>query len=177
MATRPCLPTGQQAVLVPPLRRFGNLPSERASCMSVKYILTCCDSDGDCVTVKLYENPDDLDGLRWLISCDDSIGVSNSISTLFLDYPTNCKCRSILEHSDMGLTLLGLKGTPRRPRARQLQVSHRPLRPRAHRLRIPRPVHPLHFLQAHRNQKNQRVPLMKGPKAVVGRVEVLSLVP
>ncbi|KAF5685586.1 hypothetical protein FCIRC_3372 [Fusarium circinatum] len=44
--------------------------------------------DGDCVAVRLYDNPDDLEGLRWLVSCDDSIGVSTSISTLFSEDPT-----------------------------------------------------------------------------------------
>ncbi|KAF5986249.1 hypothetical protein FBULB1_2536 [Fusarium bulbicola] len=45
--------------------------------------------NGDCVAVRLYDNPDDLDDLRWLVSCDDSIGVSTRISTLFLDDPTD----------------------------------------------------------------------------------------
>ncbi|RBR13577.1 hypothetical protein FVER53590_08538 [Fusarium verticillioides] len=45
--------------------------------------------NGDCVVVKLYDNPDDLEGLRWLISCDDSIGVSSDISTLFVEDPTD----------------------------------------------------------------------------------------
>ncbi|KAF5724828.1 hypothetical protein FMUND_384 [Fusarium mundagurra] len=46
---------------------------------------------GDCVAVKLYDNPDDLEGLQWLVSCDDSIGVSTGISTLFLENPTDCE--------------------------------------------------------------------------------------
>ncbi|KAF5592879.1 hypothetical protein FPCIR_5562 [Fusarium pseudocircinatum] len=45
--------------------------------------------NGDCVAVKLYDNPDDLEGLRWLVSCDDSIGVSTGISTLFFEDPTD----------------------------------------------------------------------------------------
>ncbi|PNP74227.1 hypothetical protein FNYG_12276 [Fusarium nygamai] len=59
------------------------------SCIPVKYILICCDSGGDCVDVKLYDYHDDLEGLRWLVSCDDSIGVSTGISTLFLENPTD----------------------------------------------------------------------------------------
>ncbi|KAF5561974.1 hypothetical protein FPHYL_5914 [Fusarium phyllophilum] len=45
--------------------------------------------NGDCVDVRLYDNPDDLEGLRWLVSCDDSIGVSTSIGTLFSENPTD----------------------------------------------------------------------------------------
>ncbi|CCT74838.1 uncharacterized protein FFB20_02136 [Fusarium fujikuroi] len=52
--------------------------------VSTSSTLVC---NGDCVAIRLYDNPDDLEGLRWLVSCDDSIGVSTSISTLFLDDP------------------------------------------------------------------------------------------
>ncbi|KAF5609421.1 hypothetical protein FPANT_164 [Fusarium pseudoanthophilum] len=44
---------------------------------------------GDCVAIKLYDNPDDLEDLRWLVSCDDSIGVSSGISTIFVEDPTD----------------------------------------------------------------------------------------
>ncbi|KAH7237122.1 uncharacterized protein BKA55DRAFT_543759 [Fusarium redolens] len=46
-------------------------------------------SDGDCVAVRLYDYHDDLEGLRWLVSCNDSIGVPTSISTLFMEHPTD----------------------------------------------------------------------------------------
>ncbi|KAF5646190.1 hypothetical protein F52700_1880 [Fusarium sp. NRRL 52700] len=42
---------------------------------------------GECVAVKLYDYHDELEGLRWLVSCNDSIGVPTSISTLFLEDP------------------------------------------------------------------------------------------
>ncbi|EXK84438.1 hypothetical protein FOQG_11474 [Fusarium oxysporum f. sp. raphani 54005] len=47
--------------------------------------------DGGCVAVKLYDYHDDLEGLRWLASCNESIGVPTSISTLFLENPTDCE--------------------------------------------------------------------------------------
>ncbi|KAI7759793.1 hypothetical protein LZL87_009116 [Fusarium oxysporum] len=45
--------------------------------------------NGDCVAVRLYDYRDDLEGLRWLVSCNDSISVPTSISTLFLENPTD----------------------------------------------------------------------------------------
>ncbi|KAF5988880.1 hypothetical protein FCOIX_283 [Fusarium coicis] len=76
MGVRPCSPTGQKAALAIHPRRFGNNPGSRLI-------------GGDCVAVKLYDNPENLEGLRWLVSCDRSIGVSSGISTLFVEDPTD----------------------------------------------------------------------------------------
>jgi hypothetical protein len=43
------------------------------------------------MTVTLYDSPGATDSPQYLIDCRESIGVSSSVSTLFLQNPTYCE--------------------------------------------------------------------------------------
>ncbi|KAM5368014.1 hypothetical protein ACJZ2D_009728 [Fusarium nematophilum] len=71
------------------------------------------DCNSDCVSVEVYQfhNGGDPLGLQWLISCDDSIGVTGGVRTFFMEHPTEWTTESDTSSTETSSTETSLTET------------------------------------------------------------------
>ncbi|KAF4338916.1 hypothetical protein FBEOM_7179 [Fusarium beomiforme] len=65
---------------------------------------------GECVSVELYAQHDDKSEAQWMISCDEFIGYSSGVSTLYLEHPKDWGTESETPSTQSETTITGTQG-------------------------------------------------------------------